>query len=86
MDSRHGLKPVDLEAMNALDQAAVSYQILLTKADKPKTPELRKRIDDVAAAIAKRPAAHPIVRAASAREGDGLDAVRADAAALTTDF
>jgi len=86
IDARHGLKPVDLEAMTALDQAAVNYQIVLTKADKPKEPELAKRLHDTAAAIAKRPAAHPILRPTSAREGAGLDAIRADAAALTTDF
>ncbi|MEM6491423.1 MAG: YihA family ribosome biogenesis GTP-binding protein, partial [Pseudomonadota bacterium] len=83
IDARHGLKPVDAEAMSALDQAAVNYQLVLTKADKPKAPELAKRLADTAAAIAKRPAAHPIIRATSARTGAGLDAIRADAAALT---
>ena len=40
IDSRHGLKPADAEAMDALDQAAVSYQIVLTKADKLKAAEI----------------------------------------------
>ncbi|MEM6492661.1 MAG: ribosome biogenesis GTP-binding protein YihA/YsxC [Pseudomonadota bacterium] len=83
IDARHGLKPVDAEAMSALDQAAVNYQVVLTKADKPKAPELAKRLADTAAAIAKRPAAHPTIRPTSARTGAGLDAIRADAAALT---
>lgn len=56
IDSRHGLKKVDLEALDALDEAAVSYQIVLTKADKIKPAEVDKVVAETLKAIAKRPA------------------------------
>jgi GTP-binding protein len=78
IDSRHGLKDTDLEVMDLLDKSAVVYQIVLTKADKPKETELTAVIAATAKAIAKRPAAHPLVLAASAHSGAGLDAVRTE--------
>ena len=81
IDSRHGLKPPDLEAMDALDQAAVSYQIVLTKADKLKAGELEAVLARTLAAIAKRPAAYPQVLATSSAKGAGIPELRAGVAA-----
>lgn len=82
IDSRHGLKPPDGEVMDALDTAAVSYEIVLTKADKLGAGQLEKVVAETAAAIKKRPAAHPVVRATSAETGLGLPELRADIAGL----
>jgi len=82
IDARHGLKPNDNEVMKALDDAAVTYQIVLTKADKMKPTENQETIAAVQAAIAKRPAAHPLVMATSSETGDGIEALRAEIAAL----
>jgi GTP-binding protein len=81
IDARHGLKAVDGEALDALDLAAVSYQIVLTKADKLKPPEARAVVEVTARAIAKRPAAFPRVLATSAEKGEGLPVLRAEIAA-----
>ena len=59
VDGRHGPKANDLSVMNQLDKSAVSYQVVLTKADKPSVAELDEVIAATKAAIAKRPAAHP---------------------------
>jgi GTP-binding protein len=82
IDGRHGLKEPDLAVMKTLDEAAVVYQIVLTKTDKPKTTELEALIAKTAAAISRRPAAHPIILACSAHEGFGLDALRSEIMAL----
>lgn len=81
IDARHGLKPPDLEAMDALDLAAVSYQIVLTKADKLKSGELEKVFAATQKSIAKRPAAFPRVVATSSEKGTGLPELRAEIAA-----
>ena len=78
IDARHGLKSVDAEALDALDQAAVSYQIVLTKADKIKPAELETVRAKTLAAIAKRPAAFPRVAATSSEKGTGLAELRAE--------
>jgi GTP-binding protein len=78
IDARHGLKPVDKEALDALDLAAVSYQIVLTKADKLKAHEVEKVTAETAAAIVRRPAAFPRVLATSAEKGTGLPELRAE--------
>ena len=82
IDSRHGLKPVDLEAMDALDLAAVSYQVVLTKADKLKPAELKATLERTAKAIAKRPAAYPEALATSSAKGSGIPELRAGIAAV----
>ncbi len=64
--------------MDALDKAAVSYQIILTKADKIKPAELATVIEATTAGIRKRPAAHPIVRATSSETGLGIAELRAE--------
>jgi GTP-binding protein len=86
IDARHGLKPIDLEVLDLLDKAAVSYQIVLTKADKlGKTPaaaavnELQAKIAD---ALRRRPAAHPVILATSSEKGWGIDEIRAEIAAF----
>lgn len=80
IDARHGLKAVDNEPMDALDEAAVSYQIVLTKADKIKPSELAAVLEKTQTAIKKRPAAHPIVLATSSEKGDGIPELRAEIA------
>jgi GTP-binding protein len=76
VDSRHGLKDVDLEIMKMLDDAAVSYRLVLTKADKVKASELDAVTAATAAVAAKRPAAHPEILATSSETGLGIEALR----------
>jgi GTP-binding protein len=82
IDARHGLKPADAEVFDLLDEAAVSYEIVLTKADEVKRDALADTIAKVAAAIRKRPAAFPDVLATSARTGAGIGDLRAAVARL----
>ena len=82
VDARHGLKAVDAEVLDTLDKAAVSYQLVLTKADALKPDELDGRIGETAAAIAKRPAAFPDIRPTSSRAGAGVPELRAEIAKL----
>jgi GTP-binding protein len=82
IDARHGLKENDSAALDVLDEAAVSYQIVLTKADKVKAADLPAVLAATAAAIAKRPAAHPEVIPTSAVSGAGIPELRAAIAAL----
>jgi GTP-binding protein len=82
LDARHGLKPADQEVLNLLDEAAVSYEIVLTKADAVKSGALTAMVDKVAAAVRRRPAAYPDVLATSARTGAGLAELRAAVARL----
>ncbi len=77
VDARHGLKDTDAPTLDALSQAAVSHQIVLTKADALKASELVARIAEVEAALKKRPAAFPLVLATSARDGAGIPELRA---------
>ncbi|WP_298982652.1 ribosome biogenesis GTP-binding protein YihA/YsxC [uncultured Roseibium sp.] len=78
IDSRHGIKKNDLEAMDLLDKAAVVYQVVLTKADKIKPPQLKRLIADTQAALAKRVAAHPQIIATSSEKNQGIDKLRAE--------
>jgi GTP-binding protein len=82
VDARHGLKPTDDPALDALGQAAVSHQIILTKCDELKPAELNSRIAEVEAALAKRSAAFPTVLATSSRDGSGIPELRAAIARL----
>ncbi len=82
IDSRHGLKPNDGEIMDALDEAAVSYQIALTKIDKISASALAAVTTATEAAIAKRAAAHPQVLSTSAESGTGIALIRAELCAL----
>src|SRR5499427_1473762 len=82
VDARHGLKSADAEVLDLLDEAAVSYEIVLTKADEPKRDALAATADAVATAVRKRPAAFPDVLATSARTGAGIGDLRAAVARL----
>jgi GTP-binding protein len=77
VDSRHGLKEVDTDILKTLDKSAVSYQLVLTKADQVKPAELAERIAETKAALAKHPAAFPDVLTTSSRSGDGMPELRA---------
>ena len=76
VDSRHGLKPVDLEIMDMLDSAAVNYQLVLTKADKIKPTELAAVLEQTTAESAKHAAAHPQLIATSSETGSGIAELR----------
>lgn len=78
VDGRHGPKANDLTVMNELDKAAVSYQVVLTKGDKPNARELEQVIAATKAAIAKRPAAHPDLIVTSSETKFGIDTLRAE--------
>jgi GTP-binding protein len=82
VDSRHGPKDNDISVMNELDRAAVSYQVVLTKVDKPSATELEANIAKTIATIAKRPAAHPDVIQTSSEKGLGLTHLRSEIALL----
>jgi GTP-binding protein len=76
VDSRHGLKEIDLDVMKMLDDAAVSYHLVLTKADKVKASELAGVHAATAEAARTHPAAHPEIIATSAELGMGIERLR----------
>ncbi|MEP6344053.1 MAG: ribosome biogenesis GTP-binding protein YihA/YsxC [Maricaulaceae bacterium] len=82
IDSRHGLKESDREIMAMLDEAAVTYQLILTKVDKLKKGELEKVKKRTLSKIKKRPAAYPTLICTSSVKKDGLDDLRAEIATL----
>jgi GTP-binding protein len=77
IDSRHGFKDVDLDVLITLDKAAVSYQIVLTKADQVKAAELEERSAATASELLKHPAAFPELLVTSSRTGAGMPQLRA---------
>ena len=82
VDSRHGIKKVDLEIMELLDKAAVTYQIVLTKSDKVSVDALQKVKEDVEKEITKHAAAYTKVLMTSSEKKHGIDSVRAEIASL----
>jgi GTP-binding protein len=82
IDSRHGLKDTDEPVLKTLDQAAVSYQVVLTKADQLKCDDLATRIAETQAALAKHAAAFPQLIATSSRSAAGIAELRAAVAHL----
>ncbi len=82
VDARHGLKASDLEIMALLDAAAVSYQAVLTKADKTRPAALAEVLEKLEAELARHPAAHPEIPVTSAHTGAGIAELRAAIAAL----
>jgi GTP-binding protein len=82
VDARHGLKPTDDPALDAIGQAAVSHQVVLTKCDEVKPADIAGRIAAVESALARRPAAFPTVLATSSHGGDGVPELRAAIARL----
>jgi len=77
IDSRHGIKTTDDEILDLLDECAVSYQIVLTKADKPNATEMTAVREKTSGLIFKRPAAFPLLLETSSVAGDGLAELRA---------
>ncbi|WP_434289230.1 ribosome biogenesis GTP-binding protein YihA/YsxC [Celeribacter sp. SCSIO 80788] len=82
IDSRHGVKEVDEEIMTLLDKSAVTFQAVLTKADKVKEVERQQVIEQVRAKISKHPAAYPELIVTSSEKGWGVDVLRAVIATL----
>ncbi|WP_424969883.1 ribosome biogenesis GTP-binding protein YihA/YsxC [Dinoroseobacter sp. S76] len=82
IDARHGIKTVDHEIMSLLDTAAVTFQVVLTKADKIKVSEQDRVLDQVRKALAKHPAAFPELLLTSSAKGDGIATLRALIAGL----
>jgi GTP-binding protein len=78
VDSRHGVKKVDLGIMEMLDKAAVTYQIILTKIDKIPATALAKIITDTNKVIKEHPAAYVDLIATSSEKGKGIEEVRAE--------
>ena len=82
IDARHGLKASDRQVMDLLDEAAVAYQLVLTKTDKAKAGELAKRRAEITAEIRKRAAAFPEIMETSSVKGTGIAEMRAALAEL----
>lgn len=82
IDSRHGVKDVDEEIMTLLDKSAVTFQVVLTKADKVKEKDRAKVIEQVRNAAMKHPAAYPELIVTSSEKGWGVDVLRAVIATL----
>ena len=82
IDARHGLKDKDIEVMEDLDEAAVSYQIVLTKCDKVKPGALMRLTDSTSSRIAKHVAAHPTIIRTSSLKNEGIEALRAELAMI----
>jgi GTP-binding protein len=76
VDSRHGLKDVDREVMKMLDDAAVSYRLVLTKTDKIKPTALAAVMDGIRDEARKHPAAHPLILPTSSETGSGIAELR----------
>ena len=77
IDARHGIKDVDRDVLKMLDEAAVSYRLVLTKADKVKPTELSKTVENTAAEARKHPAAHPEILVTSSETKQGISELRA---------
>ena len=76
VDSRHGLKDVDRDVMKMLDDAAVSYHLVLTKGDKVKPTELDKVLGKIREEASKHPACHPTIFTTSSETGAGIAELR----------
>lgn len=84
IDARHGIKEADEKMFDHLDEAAVTYQLVLTKADKIKPAELQQVLEATIAFARKRPAAFPKVLATSSETGEGIAELRAKIAGLVS--
>lgn len=83
IDMRHGVKAVDEEILTLLDRSAVTFQVVLTKADKVKASDHAKIIEQVRGALQKHPAAYPELIVTSSEKGDGIETLRAIIATMT---
>ena len=84
IDSRHGILAADREMFDLLDESAVTFQVVLTKADKLNPHELAKVEAEVSEAIRKRAAAFPVIHVTSSEKGTGMEDLRAEIAGLIT--
>lgn len=82
IDMRHGVKKVDEEILSLLDKSAVTFQVVMTKADKVKDHEKEKVLTQVRAALSKHPAAYPEMVVTSSEKGEGVADLRAIIAGL----
>ncbi|UWQ62973.1 ribosome biogenesis GTP-binding protein YihA/YsxC [Leisingera caerulea] len=82
IDSRHGVKKVDEDIMKLLDSSAVTFQCVMTKADKVKEKDRAKVLEQVRGALAKHPAAYPEIVLTSSEKGDGIPTLRSIIASL----
>lgn len=82
IDARHGVKPVDEEIMALLDGSAVTFQTVLTKADKVKEKDRDRVLEQVRGALKRHPAAYPELVLTSSEKGDGIETLRAIIAGL----
>lgn len=82
IDTRHGVKKVDDEIMSLLDKSAVTFQTVLTKADKVSRADRDATIEQVKGALQKHPAAFPELVVTSSEKGDGIETLRAIIASL----
>ncbi len=82
IDSRHGVKKVDEDIMKLLDSAAVTFQCVMTKADKVKEKDRAKVLEQVRGALARHPAAYPEIVLTSSEKGDGIPTLRSIIAGL----
>lgn len=82
IDARHGVKPVDEDIMTLLDRAAVTFQCVLTKADKVKDKDRTRILDQVRKALSRHPAAFPEIVLTSSETGHGIATLRAIIAGL----
>lgn len=82
IDTRHGVKDVDQQIMDLLDRSAVTFQVVMTKADKVNRAEREKNIEQTRAALTKHPAAYPELIVTSSEKGDGIETLRAIIATL----
>jgi GTP-binding protein len=77
IDARHGIKAVDEEILSLLDKSAVTFQAVLTKADKISARDRAKVLEQVRAALQKHPAAYPELVVTSSETGEGIATLRA---------
>jgi GTP-binding protein len=84
IDARHGIKDADRSIMTSLDEAAVSYQVVLTKIDKVPPASLQHRAEAMATELKGHVAAHPVIHLTSAHDKLGIAALRASIAALAS--
>ncbi|TLG77900.1 ribosome biogenesis GTP-binding protein YihA/YsxC [Methylocystis sp. B8] len=82
VDGRRGVKSLDEEMFDLLDQSAVSYQVILTKHDELKAAERNEVLAQITKALEKRPAAFPEIIFTSAHSGEGITELRGSIAKL----
>ncbi|TMV68472.1 YihA family ribosome biogenesis GTP-binding protein [Thioclava sp. BHET1] len=82
IDTRHGVKKVDEEILTLLDKSAVTFQVVMTKADKVSLAARQKVLEQVRGALTKHPAAYPEIVMTSSEKGDGIETLRAIIAGL----